>query len=59
MKNAFWKKTFKMLLNISKRTGLRLIHAKIEKDPMRNGRVIQVEEGQLKNHTQTDKQLAM
>ena len=39
------KKTFNILLNISKGAGLRLIHEKFEKDPMRNVRVIHVRRG--------------
>ena len=40
--------TFNILSNISKETGLRLIHAKFEKDPMRTGRVIHVWRGSNK-----------
>ena len=46
--NAVWKKTVNILSKISKETGLRLIHATFEKDPMRNGRVIHVWRGSIK-----------
>ena len=40
LKNDFRMKTLNILSNKSKGTCLRLIHAKFDKDPMRNGRVI-------------------
>ena len=40
--SAFLKTTFNILTNISKGTGLRLMHAKFEKNPMKTGRDIHV-----------------
>ena len=45
-----------MLLNIYKGTGPTMNHAKFEKDPMRNGRFIQVWRGSNKKHSKQDKQ---
>ena len=36
--------------NISKGIGLKLIHEKLEEDPMRNDRVSHVWRGSIKNH---------
>ena len=48
---TFWKtkrRPSTFLSNISKGTGLRLIHAKFEKDPARNGKVTQVWRGSIR-----------
>ena len=54
-------KTLKIpsISDISKGTGLRMIHAKFEKDPMRNCRVIQVLRGLIKKQEDTKTKLAM
>ena len=43
------------LFNISKVNGPMLIHAKFEKDPIRNSWVIQFEEGKIKTHKKNKK----
>ena len=42
LKMPFGRRPFTILSKKSKGTGLRLVYARFEKDPMRNGRVIQV-----------------